>query len=400
MTVVDDPSAAQQDAAAHVDPATAQALFEEARRLRRRRYRRRMAFAVFGGLIVIVFAALVVPSLRTPGTPLANGQKQPTTSAPSYPIPPELVVWKNFDIEVISSTSGLLIRTLATGVGLFRGVPRPSVSPSGIVYFDRGVEPTPNVPVQQVVSVPLQGGPLTVVAIGHQPTVSPNGRLLAYLADTDFSDGPEAIEVRNLTTGATTTWQYPNAGPDISGLTWTPDSRSLAFTATTPTPDKTGATLGSSVLDVSTPSSSLEAAKPIPLSQCPSPPPWDFPGAPRTMAWAGYLSATEGIGVCRRGSPLTGQSYKIELNVVAVATGRVIAHLPAISAQLDVGSVLDGSEGEVQVDAVGRHLAIVEVGTGIGTLYRWSLGNDLLPISGSPVRVTSGALSPAWVPMG
>jgi hypothetical protein len=229
--------------------------------------------------------------------------------------------------------------------------------------------------------------------------VSPNGRLLAYLADTDFNGGPEAIEVRNLITGATSTWQYPHAGPDISGLTWTPDSRTLAFTATTPTPDKTGATLGTSILDVSTPSGTLEAARPIALPQCPSAPPWDFPGAPRTMAWAGYLNATEGIGVCRRGSPLTGQSYKIELNVVAVATGRAIAHLPPISGQLDVGSVLDGSEGEVQVDTSGRHLAFVEVGSGTGTLYRWSLGGNLLPISGAPVRVTKGALSPAWVPI-
>jgi WD40-like Beta Propeller Repeat len=270
---------------------------------------------------------------------------------------------------------------------------------SGIVYFDRGVEPPPSVPVQQIVSVPLQGGPLTVVAQGHEPVVSPNGRLLAYLADTDFTDAHEAVEVRNLETGATTTWQYPNAAADISGLTWTPDSRTLAFTATTPTPNKTGATLGTSVLDVSTHSGSLEAARPIPLPQCPSPPPWDFPGAPRTMAWAGYLNETEGIGVCRRGSPLTGQSYEIELSVVAVATGRIIAHLPAISGQLDVGSVLDGSEGEVQVDASGRHLAIVEVGSGTGTLYRWSLGNDLLPTSAEPVRVTTGASSPAWVPL-
>ncbi|MGH8997808.1 MAG: TolB family protein [Acidimicrobiia bacterium] len=88
-----------------------------------------------------------------------------------------------------------------------------------------------------------RGEPVTV-ARGISPAVSPDGRRLAYAAPgRPRSDGRpacfNAIAVKDLRTGKTRTWRYPDDG-DHSGalytessftkLAWSPDSRRLAFT--------------------------------------------------------------------------------------------------------------------------------------------------------------------------
>jgi hypothetical protein len=217
MTVVQQPPAPNDHEAESVRSPVGQAVIQEARRLRRHRRRQR-------GLIIGLVALVVTTGLfalfnggRTP-RPSTGHRGEPTIAGPGSALPHEMVVWRGFNIDVISSTSGHLIRTLATDIALFRGAPHPTVSPEGTVYFDRGVEPTPNVPIEQIVSVPLRGGPVTVVANGHYPEVSPNGRFLAYVADTDFTNAPESIVTRDLVTGATKSWGYASAGPDISQL--------------------------------------------------------------------------------------------------------------------------------------------------------------------------------------
>src|ERR1700730_10415827 len=103
MKVIDHPASVAPDA---------QALIEEARQHRRRRRRRVGAMAIALGLVVAVTIVTAVHTGRSRVTP-AVGQRQPTQEVPAAAIPPELVVWSNFwRIEVISSTTGHVIRTL------------------------------------------------------------------------------------------------------------------------------------------------------------------------------------------------------------------------------------------------------------------------------------------------
>jgi len=159
--------------------ASAQALFEEARRLRRRRYRR-------GGILVTIIgmiAATIVVTLGHTGGSRATPprvQSEPPTPTRTATIPQEVVVWRSFRIEVVSSTTGRLIRTLAPDAGLNRFTPQPAVSPGGTVYFDEA-DNVSGIPGEQILSVPLSGGHVTVVANGHDPAVSPDGHFLAYL---------------------------------------------------------------------------------------------------------------------------------------------------------------------------------------------------------------------------
>ena len=287
-----------------------------------------------------------------------------------------MVVWEKFRIDVIASRTGHRIRTLATDVSLNRFTPQPSVSPNGTVFFDDAHDVN-NVPNEQILSVSLSGGPIVVVGDGHDPAVSPDGRFLAYLMYADVTNGDQGVAVRDLQTGATKTWRYFTSGPDITDLSWSPDSQDLSFTATTPTSNHRSLTFGAWVLRVSAPSGSLDVAREILL--------------PPGMAWAGFVSPSKGIGV-------TQQSSKVALSIVAVVTGKIISRLPPVSGQLGVGNSLDGAEGTVQVDPSGRYLALVEVGSGTGALYRWTMGSDPNRISTKPVRVAIGVLGVAWVP--
>jgi hypothetical protein len=373
MKVIDHPASVTPDA---------QALIEEARQHRRRRRRRVGTIAIALGLIVVVTIVIAGHTGRSQVTPTV-GQRQPTQDVPAPAIPPEMVVWSNhFRIEAISSTTGQVIRTLATNVALFRGTPHPTVSPSGTVYFDDGHAVKNNIPTNQILSVPLSGGPITVVADGQYPVVSPDGRFLAYWVYADFN-GREGIVVQDLSTWAAKRWQYSTVGPDINNLSWSPDSESLSFTMLTPTPDKRSLTLGASVLSVSTTPGSLDAAHMISL--------------PHGVAWAGYINATEGIGVAQHWGP-TRRNSTFALSVIDVRSGRVVTRLPSVPGQLGVGNTADGPEGTVQVDPSGQYLALVEVGSGNGTLYRWRIGTVPSRISARPVQIATGIFGVAWVP--
>ena len=361
--------------------AAAQALFEEARRLRRLRYRR---WSILVTIVCALTATVVVTLGHTGGsrgTP-HRAQNDPSTPTRTAAIPREVVVWRNFRIEVVSSTTGRLIRTLAPDAGLNRFTPQPAVSPGGMVYFDEAHDVN-GIPDEQILSVPLSGGQVTSVADGHDPAVSPDGRFLAYLTYADITNVGQGVAVRDLRTGATKIWRYSTVDPDITGLSWSPDSQEVSFTTTTPTPDNRSLTVGAWVLNASTPTGSLDAAREIPLA----------PG----MAWAGYVNRADGIGVTQHWAG-TIPSSSFGLSVVDATTGRVIASLPHVSGQLAVGNVLDGAEGTVQIDASGQHLALVEVGSGSGALYRWTIGNNPTRISTDPVQIATGVIGAAWVP--
>jgi hypothetical protein len=327
---------------------------------------------MLAALLVLGFRAL--PSSKPNSGPVSK----PTPNAATT-VPAEMVVWtSNFRIELISSTNGHVIRTLARDVGLYRGTPRATVSLSGTVYFDQA-QNINGVPTEQILKVPLSGGAVSVFTQGHDPQVSPNGRLLAYLTYTDLSNIPEGIVVRDLLTGAVRKWEYSTVAPDIGQLSWAPDSKSLSFTTVSPPLHKTSLTLRSWVLDVGSANRSLDRARQIPL--------------PSGMAWDGYLNQTEGIGVVQHlGATRQGNSF--EVAEVDVNTGRIERTLLNVHGTLAVDNSEDGAEGTLQVDPSGRYLSIIEVGSGHGTLNRWTIGD------GPIVQITTGVLVAAWAPVG
>ncbi len=384
-----DADAAGPPESSNGDGPRAQAVIAEARKLRRRR-RRRWTVMVLVLALVLSAGWLLTSTIRTPVT--RSGPAAPRSSPAATSLPPEMVVWKGFAIEVISSRDGHRIRALATGVALNRGLPHPTVSPRGIVYFDQGVAPPVGIPFEQIRSVPLLGGPATVVANGRDPTISPNGSLLAYVTDSS----PEAIAVLDLDTGATKRWASSSVGPDITQLSWSTDSRFLAFTAVIPSSDRRTESLGNWALDVTAASGSLGTASRIRLPLCPIPDLWAPYGASRAMAWVGYLSPHEGIGACQQFGP-SPQSGRIQLDLVDPTDGRLVARLPSLRGELGVANAFAGTESTVSIDASGRYLAVGEAGTGTGALYRWSIGQPRTAVAARPVLVTRGAFAASWV---
>jgi hypothetical protein len=314
---------------------------------------------------------------RTARAPAGGGG--PAPPGPVAGMPSQIVVWTaSFEIEVLSSRTGRLIRTLATNVGLYRGGLTLAVSPAGVVYFPdvRGAD-------EWVFSVPLAGGPVTPLAAGSNPALSPDGRLLAYVPWTDplcspsskpCAGKPEAIVVRDLSAGTQKTWAFTSPLPAITNLSWSPDGRYLAFAGLTYIRNGTVAVRTAQVLDTRS-GGTLDHARPIPLGQA--------------VAWAGYLTPQAGAGV------LIGPDGMIQagggLVEIGIGSGRVLRRLTSLPPRgLGTGNALDGTENTITVDRTGRYLLIVGMGTGSGEIFRWTFG--ML----RPVRVASGALEAVW----
>ncbi len=252
--------------------------------------------------------------------------------------------------------------------------------------------------MEQVWSVPLSGGPPTVVAAdGYDPAVSPDGRDLAYQLDTDMSSGPATVVVRDLRTGASTVHAVSSSAAAIDSLTWSPSSATLAVTTTEPAPDGRSASGATWLVDVPAPSGPLETFPHVRLPACP-PGLWAFPGVPTVAAWAGYVSGTEGLAVCPRAG-LSSTSSTLGFAVVDVATGRTVGALPTLPGLLATGSTFVFAGGAVQIDGTGRHLALVTPGSGDGLLEEWSIGTKAPGTVGHPSVIARGVASAAWVPV-
>lgn len=382
----------------------AEALFREAHQ--RRRQRRRGIGAVLIGVILI---AVTVASVV-----LVDNQSSPPRSAPpashiegaTVPaMPSQMVVWASarvgstMSIQVLSSGSGHVIRTLASDLGLFNSTPQPTTAPDGTVYYDRAIGatekgPGAHPPVEQILSVPITGGPSTFVAEGHNPVVSPDGRYLAYLIWTQITDGPEGVVVVNRLTGAVNTWQFSTNAPDINTIWWSPDSRSLVVSSATLGGTGPRSTWHPSVgrLVLSDPNRSLDVLPQVKLPLCPPPTPWAGPGASRDMAWAGFLNTAEGIGMCHHVG-LTSEDSWTQPVVVNLATGRVVRKLPLISGLIGVGP-----SGGFHVDPSGHHFVFIGSGLGAGGLYRWTVDTRSSQRQTRPVFVKNNVGSASWVP--
>ncbi len=276
---------------------SAEALFREAHQ-RRRRQRRMVGAAVIGVILFAFSVAYVVLVESKPSAPTGTLPASHAEGAAIRAVPSQMVVWaqsaKTMSIQVISSRSGQVVRTLASDLGLFNSTPQPTAAPDGTVYYDKAIGatrrgPGAHPPVEQILSVPITGGPSTFVADGHDPVVSPNGRDLAYLIWTQITDGPEGVVVINRFTGAVSTWQYSTNVPDINTISWSPDSRSLMVWSETlvRTGPKSSWHLSIGRLWLSDPNRSLDGLPQVRLPLCPSPTQWAGTGATRDMAGPG-----------------------------------------------------------------------------------------------------------------
>ena len=371
MTLLDAPSATPMAA----DP---ELLFREARQRRRRRW---LVAGIFGVVVMMILASMSIllfgrAAGRSASTRGLSRVPTPVGTVHRYPKQMVIVNAQAQDLQVISSTTGHVLRNLSSDAGSFNGTIQASVSPSGTVYFDHAGQ-AGSEPSEQIWSVPLSGGRSTFVADGRTPVVSPNGTLLAFLTWTALTNAPASIVVMNIATGASTTWSYSTNGPEISGLSWAPDSQSLVFATSTPT--KTSWANGAWSVPISRPNRSLDAAQPIPL----------LPNA----FWVGYVNNTQALEILDQ----SGGSQPI---VVDVATGQVVKQLSVLSGP---SATPPGSSGRWQIDSAtnsANYVALLRQrslpnGAGIvNDLYRWSLNASTV----RPSLVKRGVWSSAWVP--
>lgn len=367
--IVSSPATAAEPRAGGQLPCNTGALIAEARRRRRQRWRAAAAVLSAGLVSAALAGTVVVLSGRSGGA--ASRAVEPKLPGPTRRMPSQVVVVTSWlKVEVLSSRTGRAIRTLATDVGPYQGPAALAVSPAGIVYFEKARN-------RQVfvASTPLTGGPITTIAVGHMPAISPDGKLLAYVTYKGLIHGVQAIVVRDLATGAERTCAFASSIPYIDSLSWSPDSEFLAFTANYWANARQHPIEIAGVLD--TPAGgTLGSARRIPLGN--------------GLQWAGFLTPDIGLAVTAQPS---GSRSRQSLVEVAVRTGRVLRWLASLPADgLGTFNAYDGTEGTITADPTGHFILIAANGPppGDGEIFRVTVGTHRL------VRLTSGAMRAVW----
>jgi len=110
------------------------------------------------------------------------------------------------------------------------------------------------------------------------------------------------------------------------------------------------------------------------------------------MAWAGFLNAVDGIGVCHHVG-LTPQDNWTQPVIVDLATGKIARPLPTVPTLLN-----EGPGGGFLADASGHHLVFIGSGLGAGGLYRRTIDAGSPGLEPRPVFVKDNVGSAAWVP--
>jgi hypothetical protein len=330
-----------------------------ARAAGRRRRRRTVGYPIAGFIAIVAIVAVVVglALLRDDDSAPRN-----VTAGPAGTRPEQIAAIVDGKVVVLSSEDGSVVRTLAEG-GEAEGPSSVAVSADGTtVYFTRA---DPDAlceqgAASQIVSVPIDGGPITIVASGQDPVVSPDGRYLAYATGGPDQCGAGLLAVRELRTDRFAQDLFPVGDAPPAPLDWSPDSSRILYGFVPPPTYE--------IREVD-----LEAIRRLaPARTVPLP----YPANEAT-----YLGASDMLAVVAGSEP---DRRLVEAVEVPTGTARRLFELP-------IGPIV-----ELHADDTGRHVLAVAVPSGPDprpSLFGWSQGEE-------PELVLSGVRDADWVPAG
>jgi hypothetical protein len=368
-----------------------EALFKEARRRRRRRRAGWTLLVVVVVTAVALAIAAEAPSGHPRGTAGHHRNDQRQVAAVSAP--GEIVAWtSNFNVVVVSTATGRVVRTLATQVSILEpGIPNVSVAPDGTVFFESATPSlgNPGGSGDEMFSVPMAGGPVRALGPGSDPQVSPDGRFLAFIGpdpagaagEAPYLVPPVGIDIATLASGTLGSLRTLEPGPlqmnqGASDLSWSSDSQRLSVDLLDPSTNLTTAWTV-----VPGMSSSLAAATQIPLQT--------------GLTWNGYwgkagAGGDVGLGVLHDGA---GTDQVVTVNPL---TGRVVRRLFRIPGALfpdfSTSAVGDTSGTSILVAGVTPLINGTPTTSGASYLYRWQEGDR------APTKVAGNVQVATWGP--
>jgi hypothetical protein len=366
--------------------------------------------AVAATLVAVAQGTSPAPPSSAPSrlSPLAGGHAGTARAELASAMPADIVGWTStFKLVVVSTHSGSVRRTLASHVSIFApGLPIVSVAPDGTVFFESAT-PSPENPNvdqgDQILSVPINGGPIRNLGAGSDPQVSPDGKYLAFIGpepagiagEAPYLVPPVGIDIASLSAGTIGPIRTLAPGPaqlnqGASDLSWSSDSRHLSLDLLNPETNVTT----SWTIDARALPASLAAATQIPLHLA-------------GLTWNGYWGqrkggANVGLGV------LSSRSGGQEVVTINPSTGGVTGRLFRVPAEVctttveppggcssDFTNSVVGDSGGDNVLVAGA-IPLVEgspTTSGRAYLYRWSVGDR------APIRVADQILVATWGPV-
>jgi hypothetical protein len=373
-------------------PPETEVLFKEARRRRRQR---RLGWIVVM-LLIAGTTAVVASSRQSPGHP-GTGRPSTTSGRAVAPrIPADVVGWTSgFKVVVVSTHTGQVVRTLVSHVSVFApGIPNVSVAPNGTVFFESAT-PSPHdttvVGGDQILSVPITGGPVHDLGPGSDPQISPNGKFLAFIApdpqgaagEAPYLVPPVGIDIATLSAGSIGTVKTFEPGPQqldrgASDLSWSSNSQRLSFNLLDSNTNVTTAW----TLPLDTTAQTLAGATEIPLHSA-------------ALSWNGYWGthdgAEVGLGVLHSGAG------RLDIVTVNPTSGAIIDRLFRVR-----GADFSDFSNDVIGDSAGTSVLVAGVtpfvdGTpttsGKVLLYQWKVGET------NPRRLSDQVEVASWGPI-
>jgi hypothetical protein len=300
------------------------------------------------------------PSVSPPPSPTTTPSLTPSPEPPAG-APATFVGVRAGEIVLVEVASGNTVGTLvdraAVGGGEVGAIDL-ELSPDGsTLYF------VPFGTPERIMSVPMAGGEPTLVADGRKPSVSADGRWLAYLdCSSPFVGCGNAIVVRDLRGDGLYVWDVGADEQWVGQLAWLPDSRSLAYSMFYAGDSNPTMHLLDTVGDRDVELRSIAKVGP------------DRIGAGWTVV--GYHAPTQSLAVRHYCCSTQATDEVDESAVLSVATdGRVLSTLLERADWLDI-----------ELDASARHFLLADQGRDV---YR-------LDDSGQPVFVAGGFEDVVW----
>jgi WD40-like Beta Propeller Repeat len=224
--------------AAAVNPSSSDVVRRRGDSLRRRKtvVSGVLVFAIGAGGGGAAFASVGKPAAMTPAAGASPVQAASPGASPHQGRPRIVAVTTGGALEALNPVTGEATATLVrTSDAIGDSV---SVSPGGTVYFSVRKACT-----DEIESVPVTGGPDSMLTTGVLPAVSPDGKSLAFVRGPDIWPGACQLSsglafqlvIRDLATGAERVYPVPPKLSTVKGgvplpishLSWTSGSQSL-----------------------------------------------------------------------------------------------------------------------------------------------------------------------------